>query len=209
MHAPLTPLALCPQPPKSHLQITDLVQRLLVQLTHPRRVIGTHRALTLFFPCQGFLATHTRLGFLGKFHETAYFGCRDGDGAGVITCQQGLGFCLAEDGLEDAAEGFGELIVEVVFCVDGDVVLEDVDGVFGAFEILGASRAFDHDIGYTVAEGGGGTGVALLHAVGELDVSLLGGVVIFGEGFRDDELGHVDAVLKEVGDGVFDVSRGN
>jgi len=33
--------------------------------------------------------------------------------------------------LEDPHERFGELVLEVVGCVDGDVVLEDVDGVFG------------------------------------------------------------------------------
>jgi len=35
---------------------------------------------------------------------------------------------------------------------------------------------------------------------------LLCGVVGFGKGFSDDEFGHVDFVLKEIGDGVFDVA---
>lgn len=106
-------------------------------------------------------------------------------------------------------EGFGELIVEVVFCVDGYVVFEDVDGVFGVFEIFGVSCVFDYDIGYMVVEGGGGIGVVFFYVVGEFDVSLFGGVVVFGEGFCDDEFRYVDVVLKEVGDGVFDVFRGN
>jgi hypothetical protein len=37
-------------------------------------------------------------------------------------------------------------------------------------------------------------------------VCLLGSVVGFGEGFGDDELGHVDFVLEELGDGVFDIA---
>ena len=32
-------------------------------------------------------------------------------------------------------------------------------------------------------------------------------VVVFGEGFCDDEFGHIDFVLEEVGDGFFDVSE--
>ena len=35
---------------------------------------------------------------------------------------------------------------------------------------------------------------------------LFGGVVGFGEGFGDDEVGHVDFVLEEVSDGFFDVA---
>lgn len=37
-------------------------------------------------------------------------------------------------------------------------------------------------------------------------MGLFGGVVGFGEGFCDDEFGHVDFVLEEVGDCVFDVA---
>lgn len=33
--------------------------------------------------------------------------------------------------LEDPHQRFGELILEVVGCIDGDVVLEDVDRIFG------------------------------------------------------------------------------
>ena len=39
-------------------------------------------------------------------------------------------------------------------------------------------------------------------------MGLFGRVVVFGEGFCDDEFGHVDFVLEEVGDGVFDVAGG-
>ena len=40
-------------------------------------------------------------------------------------------------------------------------------------------------------------------------MGLLGGVVVFGfsEGFCNDEFGHVNFILKEVGDGFFDVTE--
>ena len=39
-------------------------------------------------------------------------------------------------------------------------------------------------------------------------MGLVANVFGFREGFRDDEFGHVDFVLEEVGDGVFDVAEG-
>lgn len=142
-----------------------------------------------------------------EFHETAEGGRGDGDGARVFACQELPGFLFAEDGVEDAAQRFRELVVEVVFGVDGDVVFEDVDGVFGPFVVFGAAGTFDYDIGDAVAESGCGAGVALAHAFGEFDVGLFGGVVGFGESFGDDEIGHVDFVLEEGGDHVFDVAN--
>ena len=64
------------------------------------------------------------------------------------------GLLLAEDGVEDAAERFGELVVEVVFRVDGDVVFEDEDRVLGFLVVFGAAGALDDDVGDAVAEGG-------------------------------------------------------
>ena len=98
------------------------------------------------------------------------------------------------------------MVVEVVLGVDGDVVLEHEDGVLAALVVLSATGALDDDVSHAVAECGCGAGVPLAHALGELDVRLLGGVVGFGESFGDDEFGHVDAVLEQVGDGVFDVA---
>ena len=48
----------------------------------------------------------------------------------MFSCEELGGFLLAEDGVEDSSQGFGELVVEVVFGVDGDVLLEDPEGVF-------------------------------------------------------------------------------
>ena len=124
----------------------------------------------------------------------------------MFACEELAGFFLAEDGVEDSAEGFRELVVEVVFRVDGDVVFEHEDGIFASLVVLGAAGSLDDDVSDAVAEGGSGAGVSFFHAVGELDVGLFVGVVGFGEGFCDDEFGHVDFVLEEVGDGVFDVA---
>ena len=124
----------------------------------------------------------------------------------MLARQQLAGF-LAEDRVEDAAEGFGKLVIEVVFRVDRDVVFEDENGVFAPLVVFGAAGALDDDVGDAVSEGGGRAGVSLLHSVGELNVGLFTGVVRFGEGLCDDEFGHVDFVLEEVGDGVFDVAR--
>lgn len=126
----------------------------------------------------------------------------------MLTGEELSGFLFAEDGLEDAEKGLGELVVEVIFRVDGDVVFEHEDWVFGALVVLCAAGTFDDNVGDAVAEGRCGAGVALFHAFGELDVGLFRCVVAFGEGFGDDELGHVDFVLQEVGDGFFDVAGG-
>ena len=116
------------------------------------------------------------------------------------------GFLVAEDWIENAAEGFGELVVEIIFGVDGEVVLEHVHGILGFLVVLGAAGAFDDDVGDAVAEGWGGAEVAFLHAGGEFDVGLVAVVFFLGEGFGDDEFGQVDFVLEEVGDGIFDVA---
>ena len=42
---------------------------------------------------------------------------------------------LPQDGFEDAQQGFGELVVEVVLRVDGNAVLQHVDGVLGVVYI--------------------------------------------------------------------------
>lgn len=85
-------------------------------------------------------------------------------------------------------------------------MLEHVHGILGFLVVFGAAGALDDDVGDTVAQGGCGAEVAFLHAGGEFDVGLVAVVLFLGEGFGDDEFGHVDFVLEEVGDGVFDVA---
>ncbi len=71
------------------------------------------------------------------------------------TSEERLGLGLAEDGLEDAPQGLGQLVVQVVLGVDGHVVLENVDGVFGPLKVLGARRTLDHHIGHAITKGWG------------------------------------------------------
>ena len=209
VHAALTALALRPQPAEADFQVRHLMQRLLVQLADPRAAVLAHRARHLFLADERLLAAHTRLGPLGELHQPPERGGRNGDGAGVLAREQLTGFPFAQDGVEDAAEGFGELVLEVIFRVDGDVVFEHEDGVFGALVVLCAAGAFDDNVGDAVAESGRGAGITLFHPLCELDMGLLGGVVVFGlgEGFRDDKFGHVDFVLQKVRDCFFDVAE--
>ena len=206
MQTALAPLTLGPQPPEPDFQLADFGEGFGVQLARSRAAVAADGAGHFLFPDEGFLAAHARLRLFGELHQPAEGGCRDGDGARVFAREELAGFLLAEDGVEDPAEGFRELVVEVVFRVDGDVVLEHEDGIFAPLVVLGAAGTLDDDVSDAVAEGGSGAGVSLFHAVGELDVGLFVGVVGFGEGFGDDEFGHVDFVLEEVGDGVFDVA---
>ena len=124
----------------------------------------------------------------------------------MLASKELTSFLLAEDGIEDTSQRLSELIVKIVFCINRNIVLKHKDRIFRSLVVFGAACTFDNDIGDTIAESGGGACVALLHALGELDVGLFGGVIGFGEGFCDDEFGHVDFVLEEVGDGVFDVA---
>ncbi len=206
MQAALAPLALGPEAAEADLELADLGQRLGVELAGPGPAVGADGAGHFLGADERLLAAHARLRLLGESHEAAERGGRDGDGARVLARQELAGLLLAEDGVEDAAEGLGELVVEVVLCVDGHVVFEHEDGVFALFVVFGPAGAFDDDVGDAVAEGGSGARVSLFHAVGELDVGLFVVVVGFGEGFCDDEFGQVDFVLEEVGDGIFDVA---
>lgn len=49
-----------------------------------------------------------------------------------LTQQHGLGTALAQDGLEDAQERLGELLLQVVLRVDGQAVLQHEQGVLRA-----------------------------------------------------------------------------
>lgn len=206
MQTALAPLTLGPQPPEPDFQLAHFREGLGVQFARAGPAVAADGAGHFLLADERFLAAHARLRLLGELHEPAEGGRGDGDGARVFAREELAGFLLAEDGVEDPAEGFRELVVQVVFRVDGDVVFEHEDGIFAPFVVLGAAGALDDDVSDAVAEGRGGAGVSLFHAVGELDVGLFVGVVGFGEGFGDDEFGHVDFVLEEVGDGVFDVA---
>ena len=185
------------------------MQCFLIEFAHARLAVCADGAGGFFLADEGFLAAHAGRRLFGEFHQSAKSGRGDGDGARVFAREELACLFLAEDGFEDAAEGFGELVFEVVFCVDGHVVFEDEDGVFGAFVVGSAAGAFDDHVGNAVAKGRGGAGVSLFHAFGEFNMGLFAGVfsVVLGEGLCDDELGHVDFVLEEVGYGFFDITK--
>ena len=130
VHAALAALTLRPQPAEAHLQVRHLVQRLLVQLADPRPAVLAYRPGHFLFTDEGLLAAHTCLGALGELHQPAERGRGDGDGASVLAREKLAGFLLAEDGFEDTTQRLGELILQVVFCVDRDVVLQHEDGIF-------------------------------------------------------------------------------
>lgn len=130
MHTALTPLTLGPQPAESDFQLADLAQGLRVEFPDPGSAVLADRARHFLLGAQGFLAAHARLSLLREFHEPAGSGRRDGDGACVFARQELTRLFLPEDGIEDSSQRFGELVVEIIFRVDWDVVLEDVDWIF-------------------------------------------------------------------------------
>ena len=198
MHTALTPLTLRPQAGKSHLEFADLPQRLRVELAKPGPTVLAHGPGRLRRARQRLLAAHARRRLLGKLHQRALRRGGDGDAARVFARQQLARLLLAQDGLEDAAERLGQLVVQVVLGVDRDVVFEHVDGIFRFLVVSRSARALDDDVGHAVAHVGGGALVALSHAFREFGVGLFGVVVVFGllrQSFRDDEVGHVNLVL--------------
>ncbi len=46
-----------------------------------------------------------------------------------LTEQDALCLALSQDGLKYSQQGFGQLLLQVVLCVDGNVVLQHIDGV--------------------------------------------------------------------------------
>lgn len=206
VQATLAALALGPEAAEAHLELADAGQRLGVELAGAGPAVAADRARHFLLADEGLLAAHTRLRLLGELHEPPERRRCDGDGPRVLARQQLPGLALAQDRVEDTAQRLGELVVEVVLGVDGDVVLEHEDGIFAPLVILGAAGSLDDDVGDAIAERGSRARVSLLHSVGELDVGLFVSVVGFREGFCDDEFGHVDLVLEEVGDCVFDIA---
>ena len=71
MHAPLATLTLRPEPSKPNFQIRNLMQRLLIQLSHSRPTILTHRTRRLLFSNKRLLAPHARLRLLCELHQSA------------------------------------------------------------------------------------------------------------------------------------------
>ena len=97
------------------------------------------------------LAAHA-LGLLGcKHHQTAFSSCRRGDKylAGVITLEQSL-VNILNDGLEDSRKRLGKLIGQVPLAIDRDIILKDVNGVLGLFEVRSSLDTRDDNVRDTI-----------------------------------------------------------
>jgi hypothetical protein len=204
VHTALASLTLRPEASEANFEFGDLAQSLLIQLAEAITVVLADGTVLLVFASQGFLAAHACLGLLGKLHQTTHCRSSDTDGSCVLTGQELTSLFLTQDGLEDTTKRLGKLVVKVISGIDGQVVLQDEDGIFGLFVVLCTSSTFDHDICDTITERRSRTCVTLLHTLGELDVSLFGSVVILCQRFGDHQVGHIDFVLQQLGDSLFD-----
>lgn len=129
MQTALASLALGPQTSEPDLEIRHLVQGLRVELAEARTAVLTDCAVRLVLACERLLTSHAGLRLLRELHQaTEGRGC-DGDGTGVFARKQLACLLLTEDGFEDTAQRVCELVIEVVFCVDGDVVFENVERI--------------------------------------------------------------------------------
>ena len=205
----LAALALGPEARELLLERRHGAHALLVELGLLALAVGADGAVRLALAQYG-LALEAGLALLGEGSQAADF--RDGHRLGerVLTLEQHELGPFVQDGLEDAQERLGDLILQVVLRVDGQVVVEHVDGVLGLL-VGGLALGARHDhVGHAVAELRRRARIALAHLVGELDVRLLAGVLLVGLGelLGDDQVGDVDAVAEQVGDGLLGVVDG-
>lgn len=207
MQATLAPLTLRPQSSEPDFQLTGFRQRFRVQFPDPGPAVRAHGPQHLLLGLERLLAAHARRRFLREFHEPA--DCRGGhiDGTGMLAREQLTGFLRAEDGLKNALEWARKLIVEVVLCVNRDIVFQYVEWVFGLFVVLRIASSFDDDIADAITDGGCGTKVALSHTFHELHMGLLVVVFLFRKSFGDDKIGHVDFVLEQRRYHILDVAN--
>lgn len=125
--------------------------------------------LTQSIRLEGSLAAEARDALDGEAHETAASRCDDSDRSRVVSGDYGwfqvhVSISLAggmfanpkrrteragaftHDRLEDTHERLGELVLEVVLGVDRDVVLENVERIFGLFIRASILRSLDDDV---------------------------------------------------------------
>lgn len=98
---------------------------------------ATKVRLTLVVGLQRRLATQASDRSNRKLHQTSDGGRGDADRPRVLSGQQRVGL-VAQDRLEDSHQRLRQLVLEVVLCVDRNVVLEDVDWVLRLFVRGGA-----------------------------------------------------------------------
>ena len=79
------------------------------------------------------LATHAGLLLHRKAHDSAHLGRRSGlaDSAGVVPAQKGLR--IGNDGLEDASQRVGQLVGQVILCINRQVVVQYPNRILALF----------------------------------------------------------------------------
>lgn len=89
---------------------------------------------------------------------------------GVFPLEEG--FWVREDGAEEPGDRVGKVVGEVVVCINGEVVLQDVERVLCILVRLGLFRPLDHDVGHPVSQDWSGAGVPDPHLLCEGNVCL-------------------------------------
>mmetsp|Transcript_52124 Transcript_52124/g.156445 ORF Transcript_52124/g.156445 Transcript_52124/m.156445 type:complete len:265 (-) Transcript_52124:2778-3572(-) len=216
MDRPVHPLRLRPEPGVPELRLPEYCELLKVDVPLPRHAILAEVPL---LGVNARLAPQARCLLGSEHHQAALPRCGRGDKnlPSVISLQQRL-FDVVDDGLEDARQRLGELVGEVPLAVDGDVVLQHVDGILGLLEIGGSLGAGDDHVRDPIPHLRRRSGVALPHPGGELDVRLFHFIVLllspgeaqgifctFVQTFGNDQAGDVHLVLQKVGDLGLDV----
>mmetsp|Transcript_23775 Transcript_23775/g.44147 ORF Transcript_23775/g.44147 Transcript_23775/m.44147 type:complete len:235 (-) Transcript_23775:246-950(-) len=164
----LTVLALRPELAEDLLVVVDLSELIHVDLLLPSRTILAKWGVTP--PRSGLgdwrATAHTLQCFHGKHHNASSFcsGCWLTHCASVITSQKSLR--VGDDGLEDAGERIRELIGEVVFGVNREVILQHIHGVFTLFIRWRIFSCLNYNISHAIAHIGSSSGVSLLHTHG-------------------------------------------
>ena len=102
------------------------------------------------------------------------------------------------------------MILQIILRVDGNIVIQNVDGILGAFVRGILLVPGDNDIRHAVPQIGGAARVPFAHLVGQLHVRLIALVVLvqLGEFLGDDELADVHAVAQQVGDHLLGIPDG-
>ncbi len=201
----LTSLAGGPQLGELLLQALVAQQRLRVVPASVLRAGAADDALV-----QGALAPHASLGGRHELSETdALDGGRLLDQR-VVAGEERLR--VLDDGLEDSLQRTLKLVLQVPVDVDGQVVLQHVDGVLALQVGRGVLLLLDDDVLHTIADLGRAAGVTLEHSLRQLHMGSTSLVLVvlrlLSQRLGDDQQGNIDVVLQQRGDGVLDVLDG-
>ena len=206
VHAALAALALGPQASESHLEFRHFAERFLIEFAEARSTFLAHCAPSLVLADERLLAPQACFRLLGEFHETTHGGSRDRNGPRMLPGQQRCRFFLAENRLEDTGQWLRQLVFQIVLGVDGEVVFQDVDGIFGLFIPFCACCTLYHHVGDPISKGRCRAGIACTHSFRKLGVCLLAGVVGLRQCLGDDQIRHIDFVLEQLGNRILDIA---